>query len=145
MEASRWSYNQAVFAINQRNMANQKRKTQDKKVRRQWSSISLRNVVARTRKHLRLFEDVPVHIMSYAVMDAVSALKSNIAKWKKNPKHHFELHYKRTNDPQTAITIEKTVTICARLLVVVLGFFEEGCEVVLPVSSTSSDCVDFAL
>ena len=120
MEASRWSYNQAVFAINQRNMANQKRKTQDKKVRRQWSAISLRNVVARTRKHLRLFEDVPVHIMSYAVTDAVTALKSNIAKWKKNPKHHFELHYKRTNDPQTAITIEKTA---AKILDSALMFY----------------------
>ena len=125
MEASRWSYNQAVFAINQRNMANQKRKTQDKKVRRQWSAISLRNVVARTRKHLRLFEDVPVHIMSYAVTDAVAALKSNIAKWKKNPKHHFELHYKRTNDPQTAITIEKTA---AKILDSALMFYPSYME-----------------
>ena len=41
--------------------------------------------------------------------------------------------------------VDDVVTICARLLVVVLGFFEEGCEVVLPVSATSLDCVDFAL
>ena len=125
MEASRWSYNQAVFAINQRNMANQKRKTQDKKVRRQWSAISLRNVVARTRTHLRLFEDVPVHIMSYAVTDAVAALKSNIAKWKKNPKHHFELHYKRTNDKIVAITIEKTA---AKILDSALMFYPSYME-----------------
>ena len=31
------------------------------------------------------------------------------------------------------------------ILVVVFGFFEEGCKVVLPVSATGSDCVDFAL
>ena len=125
MEASRWSYNLAVFAINQRHMANQKRKTQDKKVRRQFSAISLRNVVARTRTHLRLFEDVPVHIMSYAVTDAVAALESNIAKCKKNPKHHFELHYKRTNDPQTAITIEKTA---AKILDSALMFYPSYME-----------------
>ncbi len=108
MEASRWSYNQAVFALNQRHAANLRRKKQDKKVRRTWSAISLRNVVAATRKHLRLFEDVPVHIMSYAVMDAVKALKSNLAKCKNDPKHHFELHYKRQHDKMTAVTIEKT-------------------------------------
>ena len=108
MEASRWSYNQAVFALNQRHFANQRRQTQNKKVKRQWSAMSLRNVVAKTRTHLRLFEDVPVHIMSYAVMDAVAALKSNLAKWKKNPKHHFELHYKRPHDKMTSMTIEKT-------------------------------------
>ena len=125
MEASRWSYNQAVFAINQRHTANQRRKTQDKKVRRQWSAISLRNVVSRTRKHLRLFEDVPVHIMSYAVMDAVGALKSNMAKWKKNPKHHFELNYKRTNDKMAAITIEKTA---AKILESALLFYPSYME-----------------
>lgn len=108
MEASRWSYNQAVYALNQRYKANQRRKTQEKKVRRQWSFISLRNVIAKTRKHLGLFEDVPVHIMDYGVKDAVAALKSNLEKCKKNPKHHFELHYKRKKDKMASMTIEKT-------------------------------------
>jgi len=72
-----------------------------------------------------LFEDVPVHIMSYAVTDAVAALKSNMAKWKKNPKHHFELHYKKTNDKMASITIEKTA---AKILDSALMFYPSYME-----------------
>ena len=41
--------------------------------------------------------------------------------------------------------VDDVVTIGARLLVVVFGFFEEGCEVVLPMATRGSDRVDFAL
>lgn len=100
MGTLRWVYNQCIAKINE--MRDNKEKVTIQALRKHCVEKS-----ALEEKGAHWALSVPYDIRGEGALLALTAYKSNIAKWRLNPSHRFQLSFKTKKDPQQIIPVHR--------------------------------------
>jgi len=100
MGTLRWVYNQCIAKINE--MRDNKEKVTIQTLRKHCVE---KRALEEKNAHWAL--SVPYDIRGEGALLALTAYKSNIAKWKLNPSHRFQLSFKTKKDPQQIIPVHR--------------------------------------